>query len=72
MKIEDDSHYPVQKIEIYINNSYITTLTENPYTFSFTPNLIGSIQPVNTLKIVLTDSVFNKKQKETTFSVEVQ
>lgn len=71
IEIDEDTHYDVQQIEIYINNSYITTLNESSYNFSFTPSLIGSIQQTNTLKIVLTDSVFNKKQKDFVFSVDM-
>lgn len=69
IKINEDTTYPVKEINVYINNSYITTLTEKPYEFGFVPEIIGSIQQENILRIELTDSVFNKKQIEIPFSV---
>jgi penicillin-binding protein 1C len=71
VEIDPDTSYPVQQIDFYINNSYVNTISENPYTFYFIPSLISSIQEENTLKIVLIDSVFNKKEVEIPFSVDL-
>lgn len=67
----ENSYYPVHEINVYINNSYITTITEEPYNFSFIPEITGSIQQQNTLKVILIDSVFNKKEVEINFSVNL-
>lgn len=67
---EPETSYPVKQFDIYINNSYIETLENEPYEFSFTPLSISSIQENNILRIVLTDEVYNKTEKEIIFSVE--
>jgi 1A family penicillin-binding protein len=67
--IDTDTYYAVEQVDIYINNSYITTLSGENLEYSFNPSFIGSIQSVNTLKIVLKDSVFNTKEKEFQFSI---
>jgi len=67
--IDTDTHYTVEQVDIYINNSYITTLSGENLEYSFNPSFIGSIQPVNTLKVILKDSVFNIKEKEFQFSI---
>lgn len=72
VSIDPDTDFPVQSIDIYINNSYIDTLEEDPYTFYFIPSFISSIQSENTLRIVLKDSVFNVKEKEVNFSVTLE
>lgn len=69
LTIEEDTHYPVKQIELFLNNSYITTLNEKPFSFFFNPSQLSSIQENNILKIVLTDEVYNKKTKEISFTV---
>ncbi len=69
ININPDSFYPVQQIDIFINNSYVETLNNNNLEFSFTPSNISSIQSQNTLRIVLIDSVYNRIEKEYQFLV---
>lgn len=68
--IETETVYPVENIDIFINNSYIQTLTEEPYIFSFTPDSISSITEQNTLRITVKDNVYNKTEQEFSFSVQ--
>ncbi len=61
--------YPVSKVDFYINNNYIGSSSVYPFLFSFTPKEIDSIQKINTLKVVATDSVFNKGEVTEEFIV---
>jgi len=67
--LEEDTSYPVQGFDIFINNSYIETIDSQPYTFTFRPSTLSAIQPNNILRIVLTDAVYNSKEKEINFQV---
>jgi len=61
--------YPISKVDFYINNNYIGSSSVHPFLFSFTPKEINSIQEKNTLKVVATDSVFNKGEVTEEFVV---
>lgn len=56
--------YAPQKMDVFINNSYIGTTGSYPFTYSFSPINIPSIEPNSTitLKIVGTDSVYNTSE----------
>jgi len=69
LNIEPNSYYPVQQIDIFINNSYIETLNNNNFNISFIPSNINSIQSQNILRVVLIDSIYNRIEKEYQFSV---
>ena len=62
--------YPLSKLDFYINSTYVGSSNSYPFLFSFTPNEIKSISTKNTLKVVATDSVFNKSEAEFTFNVQ--
>lgn len=70
ISIETDTTYPVETIDFFINNSYIQTLTEDPFLFSFTPESLGLITGENTLRIEVQDTVYNKTSKEFIFLVQ--
>ncbi|MCK5285660.1 MAG: transglycosylase domain-containing protein [Candidatus Pacebacteria bacterium] len=63
------SKYPILKKEFYINGIFIGSTQANK-NFSFIPNNIINIKSVNTLKIVLIDSVYNKSIKTIEFKVQ--
>ncbi len=65
-----DSENPITKAEFYINNQYIGSSQTSPFSFSFTPSSVESIQTENTLKIVVTDSILNRFEKEFSFKTE--
>ncbi len=52
--------YPVKKVELYINNRYISTNTSNSGTISFNLNDVGGIDADAIVKIVVYDSNLNK------------
>lgn len=65
------SHFPLNRIDYYLNNAYIGTVEQAPWTFSFhlsdsdSANLSGP----NVLKAVAKDSVGNKTETTTSFNV---
>ena len=62
------SLYPIQKIDIFVNDTYIGT---SPYsaTFSFAPSELPGIQSLNELKIIAYDTAFNSGSSAVIFNV---
>ncbi len=69
VQISNRGTYPLAKLDFYINNTFIGSSTNSPFLFTFIPAEIRSISENNTLKIVATDSVYNKTESETSFVV---
>lgn len=63
--------FPVKKVEFFINNIHIGESINTPFSFSFVPKDVSSITKSNTLRAVVYDSVFNKNQTETLFTVDL-
>jgi hypothetical protein len=68
LKISSTGHYPLQKIDIFINDVYLGT-SETPFNFSFTPSSLDDLKGINNLKIISYDSVYNRGETDTTFQV---
>lgn len=69
LELTNNSFFPLDKIDIFINDAYIRTI-KNPFVFSFTPTELNSFGNQNELKIIVYDSVSNKQEFETIFRVE--
>ncbi len=69
IQVSYQSTYQISKLDFYVNNNYIGYSSVAPFLFSFTPSDINSINSQNTLKIVATDSIYNKSQSEVIFGV---
>ena len=63
------SKNPILKKEFYINGIYIGS-SQADKTFSFIPKNISNIQEINTLKVVMFDSVYNKSIQSVQFKVQ--
>lgn len=57
------STYPISKVDYYINNQFIGSSPDKPYTISFVPSTIDFISTNNQIRIVVTDKVYNKTEK---------
>ncbi len=71
VRVDNKGDYPLIKIDFYINGVYVGSSNQEPFLFSFTPNQLENIRPENTLKVIGTDSVYNKDETETTFSISI-
>ncbi|MFA5827729.1 MAG: transglycosylase domain-containing protein, partial [Candidatus Paceibacterota bacterium] len=60
----------IKKIDIFVNNTYITSLKSYPFTSSFIPNNINDISNTNTIRIIGVDIFGNTGEKTISFDVE--
>ena len=68
LKISNSSVFPLQKIDIFINNTYLETL-KPPFNFSFTPSDLENIQSENELKLISYDTVYNRSETNLIFKI---
>ncbi len=66
---QGDTSNPLVRAEYYVNSGYIGVTTSEPFTFTFTPEDVSTIQKDNELTIIVQDSLGNKGQATTGFSV---
>ena len=69
--IDSTSHYPLKKIDVFVNNIYLGSVKNSPFTFSFTPSEVINLQNTNELKVIARDSVFNSTQTTVQFTVNL-
>jgi len=67
--IKNTSFYPLRKMDIFINGSYVDSVKREPFTYSFIPKEINQINEHNEIKIIVSDSVFNTSQVIDSFNV---
>lgn len=60
----------IKKVDVFINNTYITSLKSSPFVINFIPRDIDGISNINTLRVVGVDSYGNIGEKNTTFMVD--
>ena len=68
LKVSNTGRYPLAKLEIFINNTYIETSTA-PFVFSFFPREIENLQPENEIRIIAYDTVYNSSETSLMFKV---
>ncbi len=68
IKVINTSTYPLQKMDVFINNIYLGT-TDATLNFSFIPRELENLKNENILKIISYDTVYNKGEGEITFKV---
>ena len=61
--------YPIQKLEYYLNGTYIGS-TPSLSPFSFSPTDDSALAGSNTLKIVATDSIYNRGEYDGTITFQ--
>lgn len=69
VSLSSTGRFPLSKVDLFINGAYISTAKNQPFTFSFIPSEIDSIQEDNELKIVAYDSAFNTTEKVQRFTI---
>lgn len=63
------SEYPISKVDYFINDIFIESVTNQPFSFLFIPKNLGVAIGNNKLKAVVYDSVLNKNEVEVEFFV---
>ncbi len=69
LRFSNSSPYPITKMDIFVNNSYLGTLNGTS-DFSFTPAELENLQKNNELKIVAYDNVYNTSETSLIFKVQ--
>jgi 1A family penicillin-binding protein len=68
ISITTSSQYPLTSVDLFINNTFITTLSA-PFRFRFTPSEYGYTTGSYTLKAVGTNTIYSKSTVELPFSL---
>ncbi len=69
IKTKNTGIYPIQKMDIFINNVYLGT-TDSSLNFSFTPAMLDNLKNENILRIISYDTVYNRGESETIFKIK--
>ncbi|MCX6754996.1 MAG: transglycosylase domain-containing protein [Candidatus Nomurabacteria bacterium] len=68
LQINSTGRYPLSKIDVFINSIYIQTI-KPPFNFSFTPSDLENLKQTNEIKLISYDSVWNRAETVSNFSV---
>jgi len=69
LKISSFGRFPLQKIDIFVNDVYLGT-SEPPFNFSFIPSELENLATENELRIISYDTAYNRAETSLVFSVE--
>ncbi len=69
INITSTGKYQLVKASLYVNDVYMETIERVPFSFRFSPKDVPNVQETNRIKIIGFDSVYNKSEASTTFSV---
>ena len=67
---QNNSPYPLSKVDFFVNGVFIGTSTNSPFTLSFMPSDLGIIKNQNQITVVGYDTVFNKGEAQTVFNIK--
>jgi 1A family penicillin-binding protein len=62
--------YPINKVDYFINGTFIGSVKNYPFSITFSPYAIENINSQNTIKAVIYDSVFNKGNVESKLNIK--
>ncbi len=60
---------PIKKIDVFVNNTYITSLKTAPFITTINPTELGNLENKNVIKVIGTDVLGSVGQNETSFLV---
>lgn len=69
LQIKSAGTYPLQKIDVFVNDTYLGTL-KAPFNFSFIPNELDNLRTTNELRIIAYDAFYNRSENTFSFIVE--
>jgi penicillin-binding protein 1C len=70
--ISSQGRFPLKKASLYVNGVFIETSEAQPFIFRFSPQDIPEIRESNEVRVMGTDSVFNKAEAVTNLSVKLE
>jgi 1A family penicillin-binding protein len=59
LSINPTSKNPIKKVDVFVNNTYLTSLKSSPFITSFVPSDINDISNTNTIHIIGVDTLGN-------------
>ncbi len=69
VEISASGPYQITKADFFVNNEYIGSSTNSPFSTTFSPSEIGNIQANNVLKVVVYDLMKNAGETTTEFII---
>ncbi len=69
LKVLNSGYFPLQKIDVFINNIFIDTIGA-PFNFSFIPEELDNLKSENELKIISYDTAYNRAENSLIFKVK--
>ena len=69
LKIESYGSFPLQKVDIFINDIFLGT-SKIPFNFSFTPSELTNLKDQNEIKLISYDTAYNSSETDSTFRVQ--
>ena len=70
VEVKIESRNIVKKIDVFVNNTYLTSLKNKPYVFNFKPVDISDINQKNNIRIIVLDVLGNKSEEILGFDIE--
>ncbi len=67
---QNNSKYPLAKVDFFINGVFIGSSTTFPFTLSFMPSDLDIIKNQNQITVVGYDTVFNKGEAQAVFNIK--
>ncbi|HNW71401.1 MAG TPA: PBP1A family penicillin-binding protein [Candidatus Paceibacterota bacterium] len=69
VQVQNFSSLPLQKIDIFINDTYIGT-SKYPFIFSFIPSELNNLKDLNEIRIIAYDTAYNNTEIISNFRVK--
>ncbi len=69
LRINSTGPFPLQKIDIFINENYLGT-TKYPFDFSFIPSELDNLKTENEIKLIAYDSAYNQSEITSVFNTQ--
>lgn len=69
---EKGSKFPLSRADLFFNDSYLGSINQEPFLFSFVPNDAGAVQNNSIIKIIAYDKVRNKSETIIPVGIEIK
>ena len=69
ISIKTTSKNPIKKIDIFVNDTYLTSLKSSPFITNFVPRDVLGISNLNTVRVIAVDSIGNIGEKDISLEV---